>query len=704
MSGDLLVEIGFEEMPAAYLPSAVGQLEERLPRLLDELRLPPRPKEGAAPIRVYATPRRLAFTCAGIPAAQEDRVVEIKGPSAAAAFDAGGGFSRAATGFAAAHGVRPEDLEVRRLACGEYVFAVKREKGKPSSEVLAGAIPGLILSLEFPRVMRWGSGEHAFGRPIRWVLALLDEELLEFELAGVRSGRVTFGHRVLGAGPFEVTRPDEWAVILERSGVIVDQERRREMIARQVEAAAAAEGGVALVDPHLLEQVNYLVEYPTAFSGKFSPEYLGIPADVLVTAMQHHQRYFPVSARGDDPPRLLPAFVAVRNGGNEGLDLVRAGNEAVIRARLADAAFFFEEDQKTGLEDRVELLKGILFQERLGTLYDKTLRLRNLACTIARWAGLGDEETSRVERAALLCKADLTTGMVREFTELQGVMGREYAMRQGEHRDVCLAVGEHYLPTQSGGRIPETVAGSILAIADKLDTLSGYFMIGIAPSGSQDPYGLRRQGSGIVSILAGPMGGSLRFSLGAAVRAALEGYQGGRRVGDLENTACEVLDFLKARLRGHLEEAGVRYDVVDAVLAAGFDDVFDAVRRATALQAFCSEPGFAQMMVGFKRAANLGRNADATEVAPRLLIEEEEKALYHHLEVTSGKARRLLDDEDYAGFFRCMAGLKEPVDKFLDRVLVMCDDEALRRNRLALLSSVAALVGKAADLSKLVAG
>ncbi len=746
---DLLVEIGFEEMPAAFLPPAVEQLREMAATMMDDLGLRPAGVGGAegaaggvAPgIRVYATPRRLALLCGGIPETQEDKTLEARGPSRAVAFDGEGRFTKAALGFARGQGVAPEDLVVRGTPGGEYVYAIKVEKGRTAIEVLAEAIPSLVMSLSFPRSMRWGQGEHSFARPVRWVVALFGDSEIDFELAGVKSGRSTYGHRVMGPGPFEIREPGEYISILRRAGVIVDQDERREMIRRQVEAVGGEEGGEAAIDPALLEQVNYLVEYPTAFAGRFSGEYLDIPAEVLITTMRHHQRYFHVcapggaddgtarnetvdddcaddgsaadgsagdrTARSQGSRRLLPCFVSVRNGGRDHIDQVRMGNERVICARLADASFFFKEDQKTRLEDRVGLLKRVLFQEKLGTLHDKTERIRALARKIGEMAGVREQRLSQIDRAALLCKTDLTTGMVREFPELQGVMGREYAKRQGEDPEVCLAISEQYMPAQSKGALPSTVVGAVLSLADKIDTITGCFLAGIVPSGSQDPYALRRQGSGIVSILAGDVDGDIRISLGVAVDAALallegEGCGAARATDAGSDAGPDIMDFLKGRLKGYLEDDGIRYDLVDATLGAGFDDVGAAVKRARALQEFSADPDFSAMMVGFKRAANLAREAKKTEVDPGLLVEEEERALYARFQSTRDEAERLLAGEDYDGFFRCMARLKDPVDGFLDKVLVMSEDLDVRWNRLALLSSVAALFGKAADLSRLV--
>ncbi|NPV70461.1 MAG: glycine--tRNA ligase subunit beta [Firmicutes bacterium] len=732
-SRDLLVEIGFEEMPAAYIPSAVNQMREKAAKMLDDLRLTPAGTSGptATAVRVLATPRRLALLCSGVPGAQGERTVEVRGPSKSVALTPDGGFSSAAMGFARSQGVKPGDLVVRQTPAGEYVFAVKVDKGRPAAQVLAEAIPALIMALEFPKSMRWGLGEHAFARPVRWLLALLGRDPIEFEVLGVKSGRLTYGHRVLGPGPFEIGQPGEYEDVLARAGVVVDQDKRRKMIEEQVAAVAAAEGGAASVDPALLEQVNYLVEYPAAFAGGFSPDYLVIPTEVLVTTMQHHQRYFPVYDAGGPPAgggasasggafagggaagvpcsgrKLKNCFIAVRNGGSEGLDIVRTGNERVIRARLADAAFFFAEDQKTPLGERVDLLKRVLFQEKMGTYFDKTERVRQAARKIAAAAGISGAALELVDRAAVLSKTDLTTNMVREFPELQGTMGREYGRRQGEDEEVCAALAEQYLPRHAGGDLPATRTGAVLSLADKVDTICGCFLAGITPTGSQDPYALRRQGAGIVSILAAGasgVGGGVRAPLSLMVRSALDLLAPSMGAGEdrVLQEQSRVLEFLKGRVRAFLEDDGIRYDVLDAVLEAGFDDVPSTVARARALQAFLQEEEFARMMVGFKRVANLAREVAPAEVDVRLFAQPEEKALYDSFLSTKGSAEQMLRSEDYASFFKHMAGLREPVDRFLDQVLVMAEDPAVRRNRLALLSNITGLFGRAADLSRVV--
>jgi len=575
------------------------------------------------------------------------------------------------------------------------VYAVKVERGRHTSQVLADEMPGFIASFEFPKPMRWGNGDFPFGRPIRWIVCLLGGDVVEFEVAGVKSGRSTRGHRVLGPGPFDIPSPDEYEALLERAGVVVDQDRRREWIAAQAEAVAAKEGGEAVIDPDLLEQVNYLVEFPTAFVGRFSKDFLELPKEVLVTTMQHHQRYFPVFKDG----KPLACFVAVRNGPAEGLELVRHGNEKVVRARFSDAVFFFVEDRKVPPEERVDLLKQIVFQEKLGTLYDKTQRLRFIARFICAATDLAPEAV--VDRAASLCKTDLTTNMVREFPELQGVMGREYARLAGERPEVSEAIFEHYLPRHAGDSLPATGAGIVLALADKVDTLVGCFSVGLIPTGSQDPYALRRSATGIVAVAASR---KVRVPLDHLVDAALGGLTmaGGLEIESMASVKSSVLDFLKGRVKAYLEDGGIRYDVVDAVLAAGFYDVYATVRRAEALQRFIGDPDFTRMMAGFKRAANLARQAASADVDPGLFSQGEEERLHSAVKETRTRAERSLADEDYEAFFRCVAGLREPVDEFLDRVLVMAEDPSIRANRLALLASVVEISARAADLSRLV--
>lgn len=702
---DFLLEIGTEELPAGVMEGTLAQLKAKAEALLQSARL----EHGG--VDATGTPRRLVLTVRELALRQADRRERLRGPAAAAAFDAAGRPTPAARGFARGQGVAVEDLLVEDTPAGRYVFAERLEVGRPAAEVLAEALPGLVTGLEFPRAMRWGSGDTRFARPIRWLVALLGGEVVPFAVAGVASGRVTYGHRVLGPGPIEIPDAAAHPARLEAAGVRVDHRRRREEIRRQVERAAAAAGGRAVIDEALLGEVTFLVEHPTAFAGRFAAEFLELPRQVIETPMKHHQRYFPVEAPDG---RLLNAFVGVRNGGSDFLDNVVAGNEKVLRARLADARFFFLEDTRRPLEAYVEKLKGIVFQARLGTVYEKVERVRALAGRIAEAAGAGPALREALDRAAYLSKADLATGMVYEFTELQGEMGREYARRSGEPEAVAEAIFEHWLPRFSGDALPRTAAGALLAVADKLDTIAGCFAAGIQPTGSADPYALRRQALGVLHVLraAAPApapaaaSGLDRLPLGTLVGLALDGFAG--RPGLFEGTgpaavSAAILDFFAGRLRGLLAEEGFRHEVIEAVLAVGSDLPAEAWRRARALAglAAAGAPALADAAAVYRRAANLAGKAETDTVDPAVLAEAPERALWEALARAEAPARARAAAGDVAGYFEAYAALRPAVDAFLDATLVMVDDPAVRKNRLALLRRVADLGRAVADLGRL---
>ncbi|MDK2882441.1 MAG: glycyl-tRNA synthetase beta chain [Bacillota bacterium] len=691
MSRDLVFEIGCEEIPARLMPETIRSLKASAEEKLKAARL--EFKEIAA----YGTPRRLVLFVGDLAEESEPREYEVKGPPAQVAYTADGKPTRAAEGFAKSQGVPLESLTIRQVEGGSYVFAVKREEGRPAGEVLAEILPDLVRSLSFPRPMRWGSGELRFVRPIRWLLALFGTELVPFNLDGLKSDRFTYGHRFLAPGPFRIEDPADYFTKLEKAYVVLDPEERRARIRAQGEQLAKEVGGRALFPEDLLTEVTFLVEYPTALLGSFAPEYLELPSEVVVTPMKDHQRYFPVV---DPEGNLLPYFIAVRNGTAEHLDVVRAGNEKVLRARLADARFFFEEDKRMPLADRVERLKHIVFQENLGTLYDKTERLEALAQYLAGAVGLDGAVGAFVVRAAHLAKADLTTNMVYEFPELQGIMGREYALLSGEHASVAQAIAEQYLPRFAGDELPVTIAGSLLALADKMDTIVGCFGVGLVPTGSQDPYGLRRLASGCISIM---LEGELDLSLGEVISTAAGLYE---RQNLLPRPAAEVArevrEFLVGRLRIALEDRGLRYDVVDAVLAAAPDNPGLAYRRAETLQRLRQEPFFRQLLTAFTRVANLARQAGGEELKPDLFTEAAEKELYDHYQKAATRLPALVDEERYREALVLLAELAPSVDRFFEEVLVMAPDPAVRANRLALLKAIRNLGLSIADFSRLV--
>ncbi|NPV52063.1 MAG: glycine--tRNA ligase subunit beta [Firmicutes bacterium] len=688
---DAVLEIGAEEMPARFMPDALRSLRELGERFLGIERV------EYEDVKTYGTPRRLVLYITGVSGRQKELVREARGPARRVAFSEDGRPTRAAEGFARSQGVSVGDLAIRTDEKGEYVWAVRHEEGGPVGAALAAAFPGIIGDMSFPKSMRWGDREFRFVRPIRWILALWGDDPVEFDVDGIASGRTTFGHRFFGGdGPVAVGAAEDYIALLREGFCIVDQEERMRSIRNQVDALAAQKGGRALVDDELLSEVTYLVEYPTAFLGGFDPRYLSLPRDVLITTMKEHQRYFPVF--GQDG-QLMAAFIGVRDGTGQNLDIVRRGNERVLCARLSDAEFFFDEDRKVPLERQVEKLKGIMFHERLGTMFDKTQRLVRLAGWLCGALGAGDDVSRVAERAAFLAKADLPTNMVKEFTELQGTMGREYAILSGESDDVARAIFEHYLPRYAGDLLPESPAGSIVALADKMDTLAGFFRIGIQPTGSEDPYALRRMGSGLVEILAGA---GLVLSLRGFASRAFEQFDAHFGASVDPAAARDLMAFLEQRVRGLLASRNIRYDIIDAVVAAGFDDVLSCVKRAQAFTSVVGTQAFELVVTGFTRARNIAGERGPGPVDTGLLIEPAERALFGEYQRIRQEVDNALLREDYEGALNAFATLAGPIDRFFKEVLVMARDEAVRENRLALLALIADIMRGIGDLSKIV--
>lgn len=687
----LAFEIGCEEIPARFVPTAAAGLEAAAREMFEELRL------SAGDLRVLASPRRLILLVEDVAEAQEDLVEWVRGPSQAAAFDDAGRPTRAAQGFARGQGVAVEDLEVRETPQGPYVFARRHEPGRPAREVLPAALGDLPGRIEFPRSMRWGQGPR-FIRPVRWLLALLDDEVLPVSFAGIEAGRVTRGHRTLAPGPHTVATAGDLAGVLRRAFVLADRAERRSEVLRLVQEAAQAAGGEAVVEESTLEEVTDLVEWPTAFTGAFEAEYLDLPEELLMTTMRVHQRYFPVRGAGG---RLMACFVAVRNGDDTALDVVRAGNEKVLRARLADAKFFYDEDRRRPLESYVPRLASVAFLERLGSLLDKTHRLERLVEWLADRLGIDGEERVHALRAAHLAKADQVTDLVFEFPELEGIAGREYARHSGEPEAVAAALAEQYLPRPGSRLLPETTPGRLLAAADRLDTLAGAFAAGLEPTGSQDPYGLRRQALALLHLCREA---DLGISLPLALGQALDGYgdlPAGRQAVDREAVLQRLSAFLLGRLEGILREAGVRPDLVEAVLAAGADVVPDVWDRAAAGQRLLESDRFDDVYTAFRRAYNLSRAFPGGTVNAEHFERDVERELHAALEEVRREAEPLRAAGDYDGFYAVVARLRAPVDRFLDDVLVMAEDEAVRHNRLALLRGVADLIGGPMDLARL---
>ena len=684
MSKTLLLEIGTEEVPAHVMPGILSQLKENAAKTFEELRI------EYKNIKTLGTPRRSALLVEGLAEQQADLSKENRGPAVNIAFDADGNPTKAAQGFARGQGVKPEELVTK----DGYVYAMVHEKGGQTADLLGETLKGLVDGLNFPNNMHWADLDYKFIRPLRWLVALYGQDVIDFEVANVKSGRTSRGHRFLSEGDFEIANAEDYVEACRKASIIVDQNERCEMIRQQIAEVAAANGGQAEVNEDLLEEVLYLVEYPTALCGKFDEKYLALPAEAVITPMRDHQRYFPVLKDG----QLLPLFITIRNGGKEHLETVQHGNERVLRARLEDAQFFFDEDRKKTLEQHGEKLKTVVFQDGLGTIYDKALRLEVLAGYIADAIGANEQDKKDAVRAAKLAKADLVTGMVTEFTELQGIMGREYALLDGETKAVAQAIDEHYMPRFAGDSQPASVAGRIVSLADKIDTIVGTFSRGLIPTGSQDPFALRRQALGIVNMLKEAQ---YHISLSQLVAKAMELL----KIADAGQQAKlqnDVADFMKLRLKNVLADADIRYDVVDAVFVT-VDDIYCVFLRAQAVNEAVKQD-MEKTIQAFVRTGNIARKAEDVQAAVEagLLAEQVEKDLCKAYEAASAKAEKEIAAQDYAGAIDTLSQLAAPIDTFFDGVMVMDKDEKIKNNRLGLLKLVDNLICQVADFSKIV--
>lgn len=711
----LLFEIGTEEIPAKFMPGILKQLKELAAAKMQELRIP------FEDITVYGTPRRMAFIAGGVAETQADVVVEAKGPSVKIAYVSGAP-SKAAQGFARGQGVDVKDLVVR----DNYVYAVKHLAGQPVVELLPGLLMDILTSLSFPKTMRWADYEFRFVRPIRWMVALFGDQIIPVEICGVKSGKFSMGHRfmqqslkaaaesqgLLSAalskvgnkvysalagvkGAVEIPSAGDYKKVMYDNFVMVDQDERRALILQQIKDLAAQNGGEAEINEDLLEEVNYLVEWPTALCGKFEEKFLSLPKECIITPMREHQRYFPVL---DEDGNLLNKFITVRNGGSEHLDIVTHGNERVLRARLSDAEFFFNEDRATKLEDRLEKLKTVSFQEGLGNMYDKSERLVKMA-EMLRFAINTPVDEEELRRCALLCKTDLVTGMVIEFTELQGVMGREYALLDGEKPEVATGIFEHYLPRFAGDALPATTIGRIVGIGDKLDNICATFSRGLAPTGSQDPYALRRQALGVINIL---LDANYHISLAKIIAGTL--YLLDIKPEETGKLVPQIMEFFKQRLRNLLMDQGIRYDVIDAVFAdKRNDDMVDLAVRCKALAAYV-EAGNAEPLVQVSvRVSNLCKKIEKEVAISGALFKDESENKLH--EVVAAVSKEIIPEivlYDYAAVFKAGEKVIEPVNTFFDNVMVMDEDENVKNNRLAMLEEVRGIVNAVGDLSLLV--
>ena len=686
MNNYLLLEIGVEELPSRFGQTTLDQIENNLSKLLKEERI------NFDNIEKYATPRRLTFVIKNLADKATDLEEEVKGPAKKIAVDADGNFTKPALGFMKSKGLDPENVYFKQLGNAEYLFGTIKQEGKHTSEVLKTIVPEAIKNVTFPKAMRWGGKNMRFARPIRWMVALLNNEVLDIDLEGIKSSNITRGHRFLGEKEFEVNSVEEYFEKLDKNFVILDQHKRKEMIRKQAVEVAKSLGGEVELDEDLLEEITFLVEYPTAFYGEFDEEYVKLPKEVVTTPMKEHQRYFPVLKDG----KLLPNFIAVRNGDSNRIDLVKAGNEKVLRARLADALFFYHEDTKKPLESFVDKLQTVVFQAKLGTVYDKTLRIEKLSQVILNELNMTESKENTL-RAAKLCKADLVTNMVFEFTELQGIMGRDYAQVSGENEEVCQGIFEHYLPRFAGDILPETNTGIALSIADKLDSIAGFFAIGIKPSGSQDPYALRRQALGILSIL---LDRKLSVNLNNLINAALDNYS--NLEFNKEEVASQIVEFFVERVKNLFKDLGIRYDVIDAVLNNNLDDISDIHTRALELNRWLQKDELVEMLTAFNRVATLAEKATTDIVKENLLKEDAEIKLYNGFKEIKSNVESLLLDKKYNEALDAFATLRPLVDNLFDNVMVMDKDEAIKENRLGLLKQIYSTMLTICDLSKIV--
>ena len=682
MAKDLLFEIGAEEIPAGFMPNILGQLKQLAETKLNDAHLP------FESIATYGTPRRLALIVKGLADTSAEISERHKGPSASIAYDADGNATKAAIGFARGKGLDVADLVVE----DGYIYAETKTAGVPAKDIVTDMLPQLITGLNFPKSMHWGNLDAKFVRPVRWLVALLDEEVIPVEFATVKSGNVTRGHRFLGADEITIKNAASYVDTLKENFVMVDQDARRELISKQLHDMAASKNASIVWDDDLLEEINYLVEWPTALCGGFEESYLALPDAAIITPMKDHQRYFPLV---DQEGKLLPMFLTVRNGSDHSIEVVQAGNERVLRARLDDAKFFFNEDRKKPLIDRQDGLTKIVFQEGLGNLADKTERLLKLGRVFGEECGLHEDAAVVLERATELAKTDLTTGMVTEFTELQGVMGKEYALLDGESPEVAEAIFEQYLPRFAGDVLPQTEAGKVLSIIDKVDNIVATFSRGLIPTGSQDPYALRRQTIGILNIL---LGSEWNISLRPIFKASMELLNVPAEKQD--ELLGQVEEFFTLRLKNIFLDREVPHHVIDLLLSNNELSVADAEGLVNALLANRIDENV-ELVQAYTRMYNLVKDVEYTGVNSDLLKEDAEKALFEAASKASEASLAAWEANDYTAVVAVPATLVPAINKFFEDVMVMDKDEAIKANRLQLVRlaySVMAIIG---DISAL---
>ena len=691
---NVVLEIGTEEIPAQYMENALKDLNRLAKKYLEESSI------NHKEIKVYGTPRRLILFIFHIKDKQEDIFQKIKGPAYSIAYNKDSQPQKPALKFAQSQGVNVGDLIVEDTKKGKYIFASNSIIGQPTIDLLSQIFPKIIKGMQFPKSMSWGEKSLRFIRPIRWILALYGNKIIKFNLNGLDSENITYGHRLLAPQKIKISSTQEYFKKLEKSYVIIDPQIRENIVKTDLKQIIKEINGKKIINEKQLKEIVYLVEYPNAILGRYDKKYLELPKDVLTVVMEKHQKYFPVFKNKDE---LLPLFIVIINNSKKYASKIREGNENVLRARLEDAKFFYHEDQKIPLEKRVDKLKNVIFQENLGSLFDKTKRLELLCDYISDSLQVEQKVKKDLLRAAHLCKADLITEMVKEFPELQGIMGKEYAILSGERKEVAEAIFEHYLPRFSGGRLPLTKSGMILGIADKVDSIIGCFVMGLTPTGSQDPYGLRRQSRGKIAII---LKNNLQISLKDIIWKSLSLYKESVSVElkiDENEIASQILYFLKQRVKNIFLEDGIRYDVIDAVLAVDSDgDVVDIKHRIKVIEELCNQPIFGKILNSSSRVLNLSKNSEETEIDRSLLKEKAEVRLYHNYENNYPRIKEFISNKEYKKVFNLLGDLCEPVGEFFDQVLVMDKDEEIRKNRISLIKKIGILFNQVADLSKIV--
>lgn len=685
-----LLEVGVEEVPARLLTDALDQLEKNAKKYLEEERI------SYDSITKYSTPRRLTLIINDIDERQKDLRESVKGPSKKIAFTEDGTPSKALEGFMRGQGVEIEDIVIEELNGEEYVYANIVKEGRAVGEILPKIVPDMIKNIHFPKTMKWGGRNFRFIRPIRWIMSILDNKVVDFDFENIPVSNITRGHRFLGSSNIVLKNIDDYEKVLKENYVIVDREERKDIIIIGAERLVKERGGNLDNDPELIEEITNIVEYPTPLIGQIKPEYLKLPKEVIITPMKEHQRYLPVL---DDKGRLMPYFITVRNGDSNHLDIVTKGNERVLGARLEDAKFFYEEDLKLKLEDYAKKLDSLTFQEKLGTMREKVERIKEVGESICTSLDLGEETLKNVVRAAELAKADLVTGMVGEFSELQGIMGREYAEKSGENEIVSLAIEEHYLPRFSGDKLPTTTAGLVLSIADKIDTICGLFILDIKPTGSQDPFGLRRQALAIINMI---LDKRLNLNITEVIETSLYVYVENKGLAfDSNKVIGDLRKFFNTRIRNIYKDLGIRYDVIDAVVGDSIDNISEMKIKSEKISKWLETEDVASTLEAFNRVSNLAAKAETSQVDEELLTDVE-KELYTRYEVIKSLVGKLIASDEYDLALEELSNLENPINNFFDNIMVMVEDMDLRNNRLAILKLIDDLSLSICDLSKIV--